>query len=213
MKREKEFLIETCYHCGNTGQLKILYENESEWGGGQDFFEKINWILLKCPVCGMLTLREDYTNESMIDSRENQIYEKRIVYPKTKYDFKYAPKSIQRAFESAVKVAKIDPAICLLSLRRTLEMICKDKYAQGKTLELKIRDLVQKNILPATLDDSSWLVRNMGNDAAHADAIRYTEYEVEQIIEFVEQIITYLYELPERITILKKTRQKRLDEE
>ncbi len=73
--------------------------------------------------------------------------------------------------------------------------------------------MVQKNILPATLDDSSWLVRNMGNDAAHADAIRYTEYEVEQIIEFVEQIITYLYELPERITILKKTRQKRLDEE
>ena len=84
----------------------------------------------------MLTLREDYTNESMIDSRENQIYEKRIVYPKTKYDFKYAPKSIQRAFESAVKVAKIDSAICLLSLRRTLEMICKDKSAQGKTLEL-----------------------------------------------------------------------------
>ena len=128
--------IETCYHCGNTGQQKILYENESEWGGGQDFFEEINWILLKCPVCGMLTLREDYTNESMIDSRENQIYEKRIVYPKTKYDFKYAPKSIQRAFESAVKVAKIDSAICLLSLRRTLEMICKDKSAQGKTLEL-----------------------------------------------------------------------------
>ena len=92
-------------------------------------------------------------------------------------------------------------------------MICKNKYAQGKTLELKIQDLAQRNILPATLNDSSWLVRNMGNEAAHADDIHYTEYEVEQLIDFVEQIITYLYELPERITRLKKARQKRLNKE
>lgn len=211
MREKKDFLLETCYHCGNKGLLRVLYNHEDTWGGAEDLEEEFNWFLLKCPVCGMLSLREDYTNEAMIDHRQNQFYEKRIIYPKTKYDFEFAPKSIQRAFESAVKVSKIDTDICLLSLRRTLEMICKDKAAQGKTLELKIQDLVTKNILPATLDDSSWLIRNMGNDAAHADAIHYTDYEVEQIIEFVAQIITYLYELPERITRLKKSRQKRLD--
>lgn len=213
MKEKKEFVIETCYHCGNEGMQKILYAHEMCYGGEEDLEEEFNWLLLKCPVCGMLTLREDYTNEAMINFRHEQIYEERIVYPKTKYNFRYTPKSIQRAFESAIKVSKMDTDICLLSLRRTLEMICKNKSAHGKDLEQKIQDLVAKNILPETLNDSSWLIRNMGNDAAHADAIHYTEHEVEQIIEFVEQIITYLYELPERILKLKKARQKRIEQE
>lgn len=213
MKGKREFIIGTCYHCGNEGLQKIMFTHAISFGEEQEFQEDFNWFLLKCPVCRMLSLKEDYTNESMINFKEEQIYDERIVYPKTKYDFNYTPKSIQRAFESAIKVSKIDLDICLLSLRRTLEMICKNKSAQGNSLEQKIKDLVAKNILPATLNDSSWLIRNMGNDAAHADAIHYTEYEVEQIIEFVEQIITYLYELPERILRLKKARQKRIDQE
>ena len=204
-------IIETCYHCGNTGKQDILYFHKQTWG--EDFpnelYEEFNWFLLKCPVCGMVSLKEDYTNDAMVNIKHEQFFEERIVYPKTKFNFRHAPKSIQQAFESAVKVSKIEPAICLLSLRRTLEMICKNKEAQGHTLEEKIKDLADKNILPSTLKDSSWLIRTMGNDAAHADDINYTDYEVGQIIEFVEMIITYLYELPCRIERLKETREKR----
>ena len=210
MANKNNTLIETCYHCGNTGRQDILYFHRQCFGDYPDELqEEFNWFVLKCPVCGMASLKEGYTNEAMVNIRNEQIFEERIVYPKTKFDFKYAPKSIQRAFESAVKVSKIDPAVCLLSLRRTLEMICKNKKAQGKNLEEKIKDLANKNILPSTLDDSSWLIRTMGNDAAHADDINYTEYEVGQIIEFVEMIITYLYELPNRIDKLKEAREKR----
>ena len=207
-------IIETCYHCGNTGRQDILYSHKQSWGNRpHELYEEFNWFVLKCPVCGMISLKEDYTNEAMVNVRHEQIFEESIVYPKTKFNFRYAPKSIQRAFQSAVKVSKIEPAICLLSLRRTLEMICKNKNAHGNTLEAKIKDLANSNILPETLDDSSWLIRMMGNDAAHADDINYTEYEVGQIIEFVEMIITYLYELPNRIDKLKETREKRLKHE
>ena len=211
MANKRKTIIETCYHCGNTGVQDILHFHKQSWGGYQgELYEQINWLVLKCPVCGMVSMKEDYTNETMIDFGHEQIFDEKIVYPKTKFNFRYAPKSIQRAFESAVKVSKIDPAVCLLSLRRTLEMICKNKQAQGKTLENKISDLANKNILPSTLNDSSWLIRTMGNDAAHADEINYTDYEVGQIIEFVEMIITYLYELPCRIDNLKDAREKRL---
>ena len=84
------------------------------------------------------------------------------------------------------------------------------KKIRATIREEKIKDLANKNILPSTLDDSSWLIRMMGNDAAHADDINYTDYEVGQIIEFVEMIITYLYELPNRIDDLKEARERRL---
>lgn len=213
MKEKNDFIIETCYHCGNKGQQQILFSHEMNFGAEQELEEYFNWFLLKCPVCGMLTLKENYSNECMVDNKGEFIIEEKVVYPKTKYDFKYTPKVIQTAFESAVKVSKIDSNICLLSLRRTLEMICKDKVAKGKTLEQKIKDLSSKNILPATLNDSSWLIRTIGNEAAHADTINYTEYEVAQIIGFVEQIITYLYELPECIAGMKESRQKRINQE
>lgn len=211
MASRRGTIIETCYHCGNTGRQDILHLHKQSWGGRpEELYEEFNWLVLKCPTCGMISLKEDYTNEAMVDVHGEQFFEESIVYPKTKFHFRYTPKSIQRAFESAVKVSKIDPAICLLSLRRTLEMICKNKNAQGNSLEAKIKDLANRNILPATLDDSSWLIRMMGNDAAHADDINYTDYEVEQIIEFVEIIITYLYELPNRIDKLKEARERRL---
>ena len=107
MNRTGDFFIATCYHCGNEGLQKILYSHETHYGGGQELHEKFNWFLLQCPVCRMLSLKQDYTNEAMLDYDERQIYDERIVYPQTKYDFRYVPISIKQAFESAIKFPKL----------------------------------------------------------------------------------------------------------
>lgn len=88
-------------------------------------------------------------------------------------------------------------------------MICKEKGATGKFLENKVADLVEKNILPPMIGDACWIIRQMGNDAAHADKIDVYTYEVEQIIGYVATIIDYLYSMPYRVSKMKERIEQR----
>ena len=88
-------------------------------------------------------------------------------------------------------------------------MICKEKGASGKDLKDKISDLISQKILPEMMADACWIVRQSGNDAAHADDIIFSEREVEEIIEYVSTVINYLYSMPVRIAKLKQQIQER----
>lgn len=105
----------------------------------------------------------------------------------------------------------IDSAICLLSLRRVLEAICKDKGAVGKDLDTMVKDLIAKKLLPDMLDDACWIIRQLGNSAAHADEKVFYKHQVEQTTEFVKAIIDYLYVLPSEIGNLKSRVQNDLN--
>ena len=73
MANDKEYQLHTCYHCGNTGLLKIEHCCSETFGGPvlDDFGNEIDfelveafkWSMLSCPVCHMITLREEYTND------------------------------------------------------------------------------------------------------------------------------------------------------
>lgn len=88
-------------------------------------------------------------------------------------------------------------------------MICKDKNAVGKDLQSKIADLVGKKILPEMMNDACWVLRQLGNDAAHADDIEFTESEVRECIDFVSIIVNYLYSMPIKVGELKERLTKR----
>lgn len=199
-----------CYHCGNTGVLKLISKIETpeyaedydEYGREiyRQLIEKTVWKLFQCPVCLKPVLISEYTFCGMPDEY-SQIQNE---YPAVNICYDGVPYKIKAAFESAVKTKGIDSAICLLSLRRTLEMICKDKNARGRDLETKIDDLVQQKVLPEMMRDACWIIRQNGNDAAHADDVTFTEYEVTEVIEYVATITNYLYSMPTRMTKLRK---------
>ena len=107
------------------------------------------------------------------------------------------------AFESALKVKNIDTAICALALRRVLEAICKDKGAEGNSLEKMIANMIDREILPGMFDDACWIIRQLGNSAAHADKKVFSMHQVDQTIEFVQNIINYLYTLPVKMKRLR----------
>ncbi|MBQ9517220.1 MAG: hypothetical protein IJR60_04015 [Eubacterium sp.] len=142
--------IYTCYHCGNKGLLEFVdstvhedvYEEKNEEGFiiGETVFGKDEWCLYRCPVCDKPTLVRECWDIGMPDNYHDEIIE----YPSQYADYTGVPDEICDAFESAIKTKGIDWSICLLSLRRTLEMICKDKNAVGKNLESKIQYLIDK---------------------------------------------------------------------
>lgn len=219
--RELQAMIEgvhTCYHCGNTGKLRYIEKVgwrvflEDREINNNNCYEKIDynslveseyWFIFECPVCNKPVLISEYKWVP-----ENSTISK-IEYPSVAIPKEGVPKEIYTAFESAIKTKGIDYAICLLSLRRVLEMICKDKGAEGNTLEKKIKDLVNKNIFTSTIDDACWIIRQLGNEAAHADKIEVYQNDVEQVIEYISVIIKYLYSIPCQVEIMRKKIEQR----
>lgn len=207
-------MVHTCFHCGNTGLLKLIGKTgwkdeeieEDNYGNVIDYtlYEHEDWYVFECPVCLKPVIISEYT----CDIAEAPS-ERKTEYPNIAVSPKGVPKDIYSAFESAVKTKGIDYSICLLSLRRVLEMVCKDKGAVGKDLEKKIDDLIAKKIFPPMIEDACWIIRQMGNDAAHADKISVYTYDVEQVIGYVATIIDYLYSLPYRVGKMKTKIEKR----
>lgn len=158
-----------------------------------------DWYLLRCPVCEQATLYE-ILGEPYFGRRSDNCY---VRYPTDNVDYLNVPSEIKSAFEAAKRTIGIDYGICLLSLRRTLEMICKFEGATGKTLDAKITNLVSDKKLPPMIEDILYIIRITGNDGAHADKIHMTDSQVRDVMNFVGTIINYLYSMPERVIRLK----------
>ena len=209
--------VHTCFHCGNTGLMNYVgntywtYDEVERNALGDVIYavqiEHEYWHVFECPVCHKPVLISEYC----FDAQES-MPEIKTEYPTIAVSRDGVPKDIYSAFESAVKTKGIDYSICLLSLRRVLEMICKDKGAEGRDLEKKIDNLIEKKIFPPMIEDACWIIRQMGNDAAHADKIRVYTYEIEQVIGYVATIIDYLYSLPHRVEKMKKKIKTRKEE-
>ena len=84
-----------------------------------------------------------------------------------------------------------------------LEAICKDKGAKGNSLEKMIEDMIANKVLPEMFNDACWVIRQLGNSAAHADKRVYNAHQVEQTIGFMKDIINYLYTLPQQMKSLR----------
>lgn len=209
--------VHTCFHCGNTGLMNYVgntywtYDEVERNALGDVVYavqiEHEYWHVFECPVCHKPVLISEYC----FDAQESRP-EIKTEYPTIAVSRDGVPKDIYSAFESAVKTKGIDYSICLLSLRRVLEMICKDKGAEGRDLEKKIDDLIEKKIFPPMIEDACWIIRQMGNDAAHADKIPVYTYDIEQVIGYVATIIDYLYSLPYRVEKMKKKIKTRKEE-
>jgi hypothetical protein len=185
--------------------MNCIFEDRNDWDNGEGYYGTTTYKIYKCPVCKDITLIDHTISNAFEDDID-------IKYPTDNVDYAKVPSNIKTAFEAAVKTKGIDTAICMQSLRRTLEMICKDKNAQGGDLRDKIKDLVDKKILPEMMNDACYIIRQNGNNAAHADDIQFSDYDVDQVIKLVAAIINYLYSMPYRIGQLKESLVKRNQE-
>lgn len=199
---DKKYLLQTCKHCGNKGLLKIVadYKQHFKEMDGTDviFTADTYWLLLECPVCKGISLYKSYTDDTMVTpyGYESDVS---MEYPGNKYDYKYVPESILKSYQAAVKTSKVDLNVCLIAIRAVLEKICKERGSKKKNLEAMLKEMVNKNILPETLDQCSFLIRKLGNSGAHGDDIGMSQSDVLELIDFIETILYYIYELPIKI--------------
>lgn len=200
-----------CFHCGN--ETPMLSVGKYSWGSRDMEFSDFDFLyeyeLFACPVCHRVTLRETYSDESMIRymSRDQieDFNEQRVLFPLSNIDSNAVPQKIKDAYEAALKTKGIDNSICLMALRRALELILKDQGAARWGLKNQIEEIAEKGLLPGALKEASSLAKMLGDTAAHDKELEIDSHDVEAIAEFIGFIIEYLYIVPTQISTYKKS--------
>lgn len=211
LAKEKEEILK-CFHCGNETPMKKV--GEYSWGSRDIEFSEIEFLyqyeLFACPVCHKVTLREIYGDETMVSGYSynyNQLSyydEKKILFPPNSIDDNSIPQKVKDAYAAALKSKGIDKYICLMALRRTLELLLKDKGATKWGLKDKIEEIAAKGLLPDTLKEASSLAKLLGDTAAHDKELEIDQHDVEAMATFIGFIIEYLYVVPDKINSYKK---------
>jgi len=135
--------------------------------------------------------------------------EKIVTYPYLRIDFdsKSIPGKIKESLEEAIGCESIEAYIgSAIMVRRTLEYLCEDRGATGKTLKERIRNLKGKIILPAELFEALDNLRLLGNDAAHIESKDYDNIgkdEVNVAIELTKEVLKASYQYEDLLNKLK----------
>lgn len=200
---------EKCEHCGHLNPLEILHTC-SQVGTTHDedfgpYSEGDVYQLLLCPACRKLTLRRHYYHEPSHDPRYGLEYE--VLYPVGKKSPLGLPPAIQRSYEAAQRVKRIDANSFAVLVGRLLEMICLDRSAVGDTLYKQLADLATKGEIPSKLVAVADVLRGFRNVGAHAALGELTENEVPIVEDLTRAIIEYVYTAPH----LAATAQRQFD--
>jgi len=136
-----------------------------------------------------------------------------LTYPAERIDFDSTnvPAAVLAALEEAITCHANQCFVAsAIMVRKTLELLCRDRQAEGSDLKKRIAALGTKVVLPtellAGLDD----LRLLGNDAAHVESKEYDQVgkeEVEVGIEFTKEVLKAVYQysaLLSRLRALKK---------
>lgn len=209
---DKEQKLETCYHCSNQGLLYIVGEATSNWNDYDEdgiviYWREKKWTMLQCPVCENVSLHTEYTGFDTPLEIE-YVYPRNTfegIYSKNRLDGYYVPEHIRITFESALKAQHIDSQLCLISMRKTLELICKDQGAKGHSLEQMMESLIKHKKWPMLYRDICWIIRQCGNIAVHAymKAPILSTDSIDKLIGYLYGIIEYSYIMPNQISALK----------
>ncbi len=206
MADEKRFTGKMqCGHCQNIAPMSIeaTYDGiEShddgpyEWSAG-DVYE-----LLKCPACRDVTLRHYYWHDHMDPSDA----EFSIRYPQKTKDVRGLPPKVEKAYQAANRVRKIDVNAYGVLLGRVLDLVCEDRGATGGTLDNRLKSLADSGEIPQKLVDVAAGLRQMRNIGAHADLGELTEEELPVLDDLTAAILDYVYSA----TYLANTAAQRL---
>lgn len=221
IKDKEIYSVHNCYHCGNKTQMKqISHYERSETETFYPMFTSsieitfyTDWDLYLCPVCDNVTLIKTSKNSDDRDPEDfSLLTEETILYPGVSIEENGFPVAVRKSFEAALRVKNIEGGLCAIAIRRTLEMMCKDKQAVGRSLYDKLSDLSNKGILPPILSDMATVLRELGNEAAHGiDDTQFSEDIIEAMIKFTQVILDYVYHLPNRISAIQEHISRTVD--
>lgn len=156
------------------------------------------WELLVCPACIRPSLLE---TSSTIGGTEHP--NPLVVYPLPAASLDGLPHPVRNAYQDALRLMKVDANTFAVAIRRTLEFVCDDRGAQGRSLDAKLRYLADHQKLSGLVGDVARQLRLVGNIGAHACDHEIARDDVPTLLELTEGVIDYVYRIPAKLNALK----------
>lgn len=156
--------------------------------------------VVTCDTCsGLLIYRHDRLRLGKNQLEQGAFYyglhHRWLLYPKVDEIHRAVPPRIARPYREALKIKRTAPGPFVASIRRCLEMVCKDQGTTKDKLHEMLLELATKNVIPPATIDMSELIRHVGNAASHDDIEIDGEY-ADAIYGFFEMIINVVYVQP-----------------
>jgi HEPN domain-containing protein len=170
-------------------------------------------VLAICPSCGrpMLVARElgierrqDAKGEEPRRSgiRESVPPVERGAHPRIPDSIRMCLEEARRCLEHGCYFASA--VMC----RRTIEALCKRRSAKGKDLAACLKELHQAKVIDDRLNEWAEALRVEGSLAAHDPDATFSRQDAEELIEFSEAIVEYVFVFSDRFAAFKARRAK-----
>lgn len=189
----------TCPFCLESGNFKIVFHAEKKKPNSD---KKLNFDTLECGSCKGYVMVLWSASEYSFGGRGIHDYQV-IPWPIRfeKYP-KHWPEEVGRYWLQAKRNLKDEnwDAAALMA-RSALQIVLRDKNAEGDSLKKEVEDLSSKGILPPIMKEWSDNVRELGNVSAHPTPGQppTDPQDAGDVVQFLDFLIEYLYSLPHRI--------------
>lgn len=161
------------------------------------------YVLLKCPVC---------QKPFLIDSSD---YDYSVLYPPPDNRVNpNLPTPLKLAYREAISCfnSKAYTATAIMC-RKTLEGICVEHGVKGNNLVANLKELKDKGIIESRLYEWADALRISGNEAAHDVKITTSPEDAQDILEFTNALLEYIFTFRDRFEQFKQRRSAKPDDE
>ena len=214
-----------CPHCNVTVHLQLRTTHLIDAVGENKQPLRWNTFSECCPSCGQAVV---YLSERalMSDARGNH-YESgpaksHLSWPMSgsRPCLPHVPADLKKDFDEAVSILSLSPQGSAALTRRSLQQVLRDfGHTKAKDLFDQIQEVVDTNLLPASLSDQLNAVRVIGNFAAHPLKSQNTglilpveDHEAEWNLDVLESVFDHYFVKPAQAKARKDALNKKLTE-
>lgn len=197
-----------CPFCLEKGNFELVFHEEKKKSNSQ---KKLNFDVYKCGNCAGFIHVFWSASESSYGNNGLHNY-KVLPWPIGKVEApEHWPDAVKRYWKQAhdtMKGENWDAAATMAG--SALQAALRESGAEGKNLKEEIEDLALKNILPAIMKEWANELRFLRNNSVHPkkDAAELNPQDVEDVVEFLDYLLRYLYDLPKQIGDFRNRKNK-----
>jgi hypothetical protein len=216
-----EILKLPCNECCRVTRHQVMtgVRADYEWTDGHNSVDgKTDTHLVQCQGCEVVSTYRESSNTEDRDWESGEYHVTTAHYPprdahRARFESHQLPAGLQGVYLETLKaINEGQPILAAIGVRAMVEAICTDQGAEGRTLEIRIDALRDRNLV--TIDGAKCLhmLRTAGNNAAH-EVKRHTGEQLLVAMGVVENIIEATYHLPDAVNsafVEKPARRARL---